>query len=47
MEPGDQLMMEVDLLRAKGGIYKYAGKASVDGDLAVEAELMCAMRRLP
>ena len=47
VEPGDQLIMDVDLLRAKAGIYKYAARASVDGELAVEAELMCATRRLP
>ncbi len=47
VEPGDQLVMDVDLLRAKAGIYKYAARASVDGELAVEAELMCATRRLP
>jgi 3-hydroxyacyl-[acyl-carrier-protein] dehydratase len=46
VEPGDQLVMDVSLLRAKGGIYKYAARASVDGELCVEAELMCAMRRL-
>ena len=47
VEPGDQLIMDVTLLRSKGGIFKFAGRASVDGDLAAEAELMCAMRRLP
>jgi 3-hydroxyacyl-[acyl-carrier-protein] dehydratase len=47
VEPGDQLVMEVTVLRNKGGIYKFAGRATVDGELAVEAELMCAMRRLP
>jgi 3-hydroxyacyl-[acyl-carrier-protein] dehydratase len=46
VEPGDQLIMDVNLLRAKAGIYKYAARASVDGELAVEAELMCATRRL-
>jgi 3-hydroxyacyl-[acyl-carrier-protein] dehydratase len=47
VEPGDQMIMDVTLLRAKAGIYKYAARASVDGVLAVEAELMCATRRLP
>ena len=46
VEPGDQLILEVSLLRAKAGIYKFAGKATVDGELAVEAELMCTMRRV-
>ena len=47
VEPGDQLVMDITVLRAKGGIYKYAGRSTVDGELAVEAELMCAMRRMP
>jgi len=46
VEPGDQLVLEVSLLRAKAGIYKFAGRATVDGELAVEAELMCTMRRV-
>jgi 3-hydroxyacyl-[acyl-carrier-protein] dehydratase len=46
VEPGDQLVMDVTLLRSKGGIYKFAGRSTVDGELAVEAELMCAMRRM-
>jgi 3-hydroxyacyl-[acyl-carrier-protein] dehydratase len=47
VEPGDQLTLDVEILRGKAGIYKYAARASVAGELAVEAELMCATRRLP
>ena len=46
VEPGDQLVMEVSLLRAKAGVFKYSGKATVAGDLAAEAELMCTMRKV-
>jgi 3-hydroxyacyl-[acyl-carrier-protein] dehydratase len=46
VEPGDQLMLEVSLTRAKAGIYKFAARATVDGELAVEAELMCTMRQV-
>ena len=46
VEPGDQLLLEVTLTRAKAGIYKFAARASVDGELAVEAELMCTMRQV-
>jgi 3-hydroxyacyl-[acyl-carrier-protein] dehydratase len=46
VEPGDQLVLEVQLLRSKAGIYKFAARASVDGELAVEAELMCTMRQV-
>jgi len=44
LEPGDQLVMDVTLLRAKGGIYKFKGSARVGQELACEAELMCTMR---
>ena len=46
VEPGDQLVLEVQLLRSKAGIYKFSARASVDGELAVEAELMCTMRQV-
>lgn len=46
VEPGDQLLLEVTLVRAKSGIFKFAARASVDGELAVEAELMCTMRQV-
>ena len=46
VEPGDQLKMEVEILRQSRGIWKFSAKASVDGQLAVEAELMCTMRSI-
>jgi 3-hydroxyacyl-[acyl-carrier-protein] dehydratase len=44
VEPGDQLVMQVDLVRSKAGIYKFKGAARVGEELACEAELMCTMR---
>jgi 3-hydroxyacyl-[acyl-carrier-protein] dehydratase len=44
VEPGDQLRMEVEILRNARGIWKYKAVATVDGQTAVEAELMCTMR---
>ncbi len=44
VEPGDQLKMQVDILRVARGIWKYKAQGSVDGQTAVEAELMCTMR---
>ena len=44
--PGDQLRLEVSVLMTKRGIWKYAGRALVDGQLAAEAELMCTMRSI-
>jgi 3-hydroxyacyl-[acyl-carrier-protein] dehydratase len=46
VEPGDQLLFEASIDRVKGGIYKYKAKATVDGDTAATAELMCTMRKI-
>ena len=46
VEPGDQLILDVELVRKKAGIFKFAGRGSVAGELAVEAELMCTMRTI-
>ena len=42
--PGDQLKMDVEILRVSRGIWKYKAVGSVDGQTAVEAELMCTIR---
>ena len=44
VEPGDQLVLEIDLDRIKGGIYKFKGVARVGENIACEAEIMCTMR---
>jgi 3-hydroxyacyl-[acyl-carrier-protein] dehydratase len=46
VEPGDQLILESWIERAKAGLIKYRTRASVDGETAVEANLMCTMRRI-
>lgn len=46
VEPGDQLVMDVSLLRMKAGIYKFKAEARVGDELACEAELMCTMRTI-
>ena len=46
VEPGDQLVLESWIDRSRGGIVKYRSRASVDGETAVEAELMCTMRKV-
>jgi 3-hydroxyacyl-[acyl-carrier-protein] dehydratase len=46
VEPGDQLILHVELLRMKAGIFKFKARAEVDGNIAVEAELTCAMRKV-
>ena len=46
VEPGDQLILEVEIDRHKAGIFKFRGKAFVGTELAAEADLMCTMRRI-
>ena len=41
--PGDQLRMEVSLLSRKTSFMRMEGKAYVDGELAAEATMMCAI----
>ncbi len=42
--PGDRLDIEVELVRARRGIYSFNGKALVDGKVVCTAELMCTRR---
>ncbi|MEC5386500.1 3-hydroxyacyl-ACP dehydratase FabZ [Uliginosibacterium sp. H3] len=44
--PGDQLLFDVSITRTMRGIWKYKGVARVGGDVAVEAELMCAIKQI-
>ncbi|MDX1434464.1 MAG: 3-hydroxyacyl-ACP dehydratase FabZ [Gammaproteobacteria bacterium] len=47
VEPGDQLRIEVNLVRSSRGIWKVKSSATVDGQLVASAELMGALRELP
>jgi 3-hydroxyacyl-[acyl-carrier-protein] dehydratase len=42
--PGDQLIMTAVLEREKAGIYKFQVKATVNDELAAEANITCAVR---
>ena len=44
VEPGDQLIMDIELDRVRAGIYKFKGVTRVGNDVVCEAELMCTMR---
>jgi len=46
VEPGDQLILDVELERMKSNIFKFKARATVAGELAAEAGLMCAVRTL-
>ncbi len=43
---GDQLHLHVEIARQMRGIWKYNAVAKVDGEVAAEAELMCAKREI-
>ena len=44
VRPGDQLVFEVEQLRLSRGMGKFRATARVDGAIASEAELLCALR---
>ena len=44
--PGDQLKFEVQLLANKRGIGKFKAVALVEGQIAAEADIMCAKRQV-
>jgi 3-hydroxyacyl-[acyl-carrier-protein] dehydratase len=44
VEPGDQLVMGAKLIRSLRGMWKFKTTGSVDGQVVVEAEVMCAIR---
>lgn len=44
VEPGDQVVMEVTVLKRKRDMWKFSAVASVDGKVVCSAELMCAKK---
>jgi 3-hydroxyacyl-[acyl-carrier-protein] dehydratase len=44
VKPGDRLKLEVEIVRLKGPVGKGKAKASVDGEVACEAEIMFALK---
>jgi 3-hydroxyacyl-[acyl-carrier-protein] dehydratase len=44
--PGDQLMLHATLDRSKSGIVKFSAHATVEGATAVQAQLLCTMRKI-
>ena len=44
--PGDQLKLEVEIVAARKGIYKFDCTASVDGELVSTMIIMCAERKV-
>ncbi len=46
VEPGDQLRIQVSLLRRMQGIWRFTANAKVDDNVVCTAELMCAYKEL-
>jgi 3-hydroxyacyl-[acyl-carrier-protein] dehydratase len=44
--PGDQVQLEVSVLKTRRGIWTFSGKATVDGAVCASAEIMCTARDL-
>jgi len=44
VEPGDQLILMVEVLAVKRGIWKFKGTAYVDNKVVTSAELMCTQK---
>lgn len=42
--PGDQLRLELKIMKRKGTVAKMEGRATVDGVLVAEAEVMCKLQ---
>ena len=45
--PGDQLRLEMSVVKRKSTVAKMAGRATVDGVLVAEAEVMCKLEDKP
>ena len=43
--PGDRLQLEAEIIAERRGIWKFACKATVDGELACSATILCADRK--
>ncbi len=46
VEPGDQLILDVELDRMKASIFKFKTRAWVGETLAAEADLTCTMKKI-
>ena len=44
--PGDQILLDVTLIKERRRIWKFYGQASVDGQLVTSADLMCTHRSI-
>ncbi len=46
VSPGDQIILDVKIIRILKGIWKYKGVARVDGKVVAEAGMMCILKEI-
>ena len=44
VSPGDQLLLKVSIAMNRCGMWKFIGRAEVDGQVVAEADLICTLR---
>ena len=44
--PGDVLLLNVQIEKVKGGVWKYQATAEVEQKVCAQAQLMCALRKI-
>ncbi|WP_295800944.1 3-hydroxyacyl-ACP dehydratase FabZ [uncultured Microbulbifer sp.] len=44
--PGDRLDLHSEVVSERRGIWKFAGKATVDGELAASVDILCAVKKV-
>lgn len=47
VEPGDQLKLDVKLVKNKRNFWRFSCVATVDGEVAVSADIMCVNQDMP
>ncbi|MFW5451557.1 MAG: 3-hydroxyacyl-ACP dehydratase FabZ [Methylophagaceae bacterium] len=47
VEPGDQLRLEVTIVKNKRNFWKFKGTATVDGEEVVSADILCVHQEMP
>ena len=46
VSPGDQIILNVKIVRILKGIWKYSGVATVGNDIVAEASMMCILKEI-
>ena len=46
VSPGDQIVLNVKIVRILKGIWKYSGVATVGNDIVAEASMMCILKEI-